>query len=134
MKPSQVANYLRKIATAIETSRKPDKSLVAQDIKRILAVLTAGIGPWTWFHEQGLTPDATLYDILNLGDGVLEDLVKRSVPVANLKDPVNVSVSGDPDAGNVTITTSRGTITIPFTADMSGRDFVNRIQRLKVSI
>jgi len=36
MKPSQVINHLRRIASGIEKSRKPDKSLVARDIKRIL--------------------------------------------------------------------------------------------------
>jgi len=42
MKPSKVANYLRKIATTIEKSRKPDKSLVIDDIKQILAALQSG--------------------------------------------------------------------------------------------
>jgi len=37
MKPSQVASYLRRIASAIEKSRKPDRLLVARDLRKLIA-------------------------------------------------------------------------------------------------
>lgn len=42
MKPSDTANYLRKIAAAIESSKKPNASLVAKDINLLVRKLTAG--------------------------------------------------------------------------------------------
>jgi len=36
MKPSQLANQLRRIATAIDKSKNPDRKLVARDLKKIL--------------------------------------------------------------------------------------------------
>jgi len=40
MKPSQTAGKLRQIATAIENSKRPDRNLVAEDLKKIIASLT----------------------------------------------------------------------------------------------
>jgi hypothetical protein len=39
MKPSQTAQALRHIASKIENSKNPDKSLVAKDIQKVLAAL-----------------------------------------------------------------------------------------------
>jgi hypothetical protein len=41
MKPSQLASQLRRIASKIENSKSPDRSLVARDLKKVLA----GINP-----------------------------------------------------------------------------------------
>ena len=40
MKPSQLASQLRRIAAAIDNSKKPDRTLVARDLKKVLAGLT----------------------------------------------------------------------------------------------
>jgi len=42
MKPSQLAIQLRRIASKIEASKNPDRTLVARDLKRTLAALAAG--------------------------------------------------------------------------------------------
>jgi len=39
MKPSQVVLKLRRIAAAIENSKKPDKLLVAKDLKKLMAAI-----------------------------------------------------------------------------------------------
>ena len=41
MKPSQLASQLLRIASKIENSKSPDRSLVARDLKKVLA----GINP-----------------------------------------------------------------------------------------
>lgn len=40
MKPSEVANYLRIIASKIDKSNKPDRSLVSNDINHIIKKIT----------------------------------------------------------------------------------------------
>ena len=40
MKPSQLAGQLRRIASAIDSSRNPDRSLVARDLKKVIAAVT----------------------------------------------------------------------------------------------
>jgi len=40
MKPSQLASQLRRIAAAIDNSKKPDRTLVARDLKKVLAAVT----------------------------------------------------------------------------------------------
>ena len=47
MKPSQLASQLRRIASKIEASKKPDRDLVARDLKRTLAALAAGAGTFS---------------------------------------------------------------------------------------
>jgi len=37
MKPSQLASQLRRIASAIDNSQNPDRTLVARDLKKVLA-------------------------------------------------------------------------------------------------
>jgi hypothetical protein len=37
MKPSQLASQLRRIASAIDNSKQPDRTLVARDLKKVLA-------------------------------------------------------------------------------------------------
>jgi hypothetical protein len=46
MKPSQLASQLRRIASAIDNSKQPDRTLVARDLKKVLASVskTAGSG------------------------------------------------------------------------------------------
>lgn len=39
MKPSQVSNLLRRVASTIENSKRPDRNLVAEDLKRLVAIL-----------------------------------------------------------------------------------------------
>ena len=39
MKPSEVSNTLRHIASTIDNSQKPSKELVAKDLKKIIAVV-----------------------------------------------------------------------------------------------
>jgi hypothetical protein len=39
MKPSELANSLRRIAAAIDASKKPDRRLVARDLKKILSAI-----------------------------------------------------------------------------------------------
>jgi hypothetical protein len=39
MKPSEVVKALNNIASAVESSKKPDRNLVVNDIKRILVAL-----------------------------------------------------------------------------------------------
>lgn len=41
MKPSELANSLRRIASAIDNSKSPDRTLVARDLKRILAGISS---------------------------------------------------------------------------------------------
>ena len=41
MKPSQLASQLRRIASKIDSSKSPDRTLVARDLKKVLAVVTA---------------------------------------------------------------------------------------------
>jgi len=41
MKPSQLASQLRRIASAIDNSKNPDRTLVARDLKKILSAVTA---------------------------------------------------------------------------------------------
>jgi len=41
MKPSQLASQLRRIASKIDNSKQPDRSLVAQDLKKVLATVSA---------------------------------------------------------------------------------------------
>jgi hypothetical protein len=45
MKPSQVVDTLRRIATAIENSKRPDPTLVAADLKKVIANLTEPTNP-----------------------------------------------------------------------------------------
>jgi hypothetical protein len=40
MKPFQTVGKLRQIAAAIENSKRPDRNLVAEDLKKIIANLT----------------------------------------------------------------------------------------------
>ena len=40
MKPSQLASQLRRIASAIDNSKSPDRTLVARDLKKILAAVS----------------------------------------------------------------------------------------------
>jgi hypothetical protein len=37
MKPSQLASQLRRIASKIDSSKNPDRDLVARDLNRIIA-------------------------------------------------------------------------------------------------
>jgi hypothetical protein len=39
MKPSQLASQLRRIASAIDNSKKPDRTLVAKELKSVLAAV-----------------------------------------------------------------------------------------------
>jgi hypothetical protein len=39
MKPTQVAEVLRRIASAIDNSRNPQRRLVVEDIRRVIAVI-----------------------------------------------------------------------------------------------
>ena len=41
MKPSQLAAKLRQIATTIDNSKQPDRTLVARDLKKVLAAVNA---------------------------------------------------------------------------------------------
>lgn len=41
MKPSELATALRRIATRIDNSKRPDRGLVARDLKRVLAAVAA---------------------------------------------------------------------------------------------
>lgn len=41
MKPSQVSAYLRQIASKIDRSRRPDKSLVVRDLRKLVARVAA---------------------------------------------------------------------------------------------
>jgi len=42
MKPSQLANKLRHIASKIDSSKNPDRTLVARDLKKVLAAVSPG--------------------------------------------------------------------------------------------
>ena len=44
MKPSQLASQLRRIAAAIDNSKNPDRTLVAKDLKKVLAAVSSGTG------------------------------------------------------------------------------------------
>jgi len=44
MKPSQLASQLRRIASAIDSSRNPDRRLVARDLKKVLASVSMAAG------------------------------------------------------------------------------------------
>jgi hypothetical protein len=61
MKPSQVAQSLRHIASKIQQSRNPDRDLVARDLKRVLAVL----------HEAAIASDAS-YNVTWFIEGLEE--------------------------------------------------------------
>jgi len=39
MKPSELASQLRRIASKIDASKNPDRTLVAQDLKQIIAAV-----------------------------------------------------------------------------------------------
>jgi hypothetical protein len=43
VKPSELANSLRRIATAIDASKKPDRRLVARDLKKIIASVNPSV-------------------------------------------------------------------------------------------
>jgi hypothetical protein len=43
MKPAQVAEYLRHTATKIDNSKNPDRSLVAAELRRILAAMVVNL-------------------------------------------------------------------------------------------
>ena len=53
MKPSEVAKTLNRIATEIANSKNPDRRLVAQDLKKVLAAL----------HSSGNPGDAGGYSL-----------------------------------------------------------------------
>jgi len=42
MKPSQLASQLRRIASKIDASKNPDRTLVAKDLKKVLSSLKTG--------------------------------------------------------------------------------------------
>ena len=44
MKPSQLASQLRRIASKIDASKNPDRTLVAKDLKKVLAAVSSGTG------------------------------------------------------------------------------------------
>ena len=44
MKPSQLASQPRRIASAIDNSKQPDRAFVARDLKRVLAGMESGSG------------------------------------------------------------------------------------------
>lgn len=55
MKPSQVASTLRRIAMNIETSKNPRRDLVASDLKRILAIISANR-----YADESESPDVSV--------------------------------------------------------------------------
>jgi hypothetical protein len=58
MEPDKVATHLRNIAAKIDNSKRPDPSLVAADIRKILAAI--GAGPvYTVLRWQA--PDGSLH-------------------------------------------------------------------------
>lgn len=101
MKPSQVASTLRRIATAIEKSRKPDKNLVAKDLKRLISVFTGPVrGP---NHHQSGDPGTTGYDFVVHEFG--EELSDN--PDTKLLNVMGI-IFGKKISGQLTIYTSNG--------------------------
>jgi hypothetical protein len=45
MKPSELSSALRRIATAIDQSKKPDRRLVSRDLKKVLAAVSGDVIP-----------------------------------------------------------------------------------------
>jgi hypothetical protein len=65
MKPSDTSQALLRIASNIQNSKNPDRTLVARDLKKVLAALAGGVeismslaGPWTASSEQAVVAEA----------------------------------------------------------------------------
>ena len=84
MNPSDIANSLRQIATAIDNSKKPSRALVAKSLKKVLATMEAEALPQSNAGKgmlKKLLEDAN--KALDSGDdmafkSVLEKLTKNS--------------------------------------------------------
>jgi hypothetical protein len=88
MKPSQLATTLRRIASNIERSRNPDRTLVAKDLKRVIVALAAipslvGIQLETnQFNDAGVAWYASFNGPLDVGlasDPQFQSAIKQAV-------------------------------------------------------
>jgi len=77
MKPSQVAIALRRIASAIQASKNPDKNLVARDLKKIISKIAEG--PIDWADIEN-----TLFNALNNSDSVESEVFDEISGLDNL--------------------------------------------------
>jgi hypothetical protein len=59
MEPSELANSLRRIATAIDQSKNPDRKLVEQDLKKVLAAVESSGSIIIHVHGDGEMYDVT---------------------------------------------------------------------------
>jgi len=58
MKPSQLASQLRRIAAAIDKSRNPDRTLVARDLKKVLASVRTAAHPHNCLNDEESTNES----------------------------------------------------------------------------
>jgi hypothetical protein len=88
MKPSQLANQLRRIATAIDKSKNPDRKLVARDLKKILFSIS---------RTAASAPPSS-------GEKILTDAITKSIEELKQKIPQ----MGKASAQSVTIPVGTG--------------------------
>jgi hypothetical protein len=121
MKPSQVSNQLRKIAAAIENSKKPSRRLIAKNIENVILAMngTGNIivhfGPdetfVTAFQSKELSPTSGDHAIVTLpyGDVIIVakdiDALKRNTEMTDdLKEALyNSGLIDVDDEGNFLI-------------------------------
>lgn len=72
MTPSEASQELRRIAAAIDNSKKPSFRLVAADIRKLIAQVTDGSAPVVAQQEQQAIPSS------NAGKQMLGDALKAA--------------------------------------------------------
>jgi len=131
MSPDKIAFLLRQIANNIDISKHPSRALVSADLRRLIVSFTdedqsEDQGSYeSFFSRNGLDVDSSVYDLLNLGEGVFEQFVSM---VLKDDDMESLSVridSTDFDSGNIIIDEK---LKIPYVADMGLDDLYTRIE------
>jgi hypothetical protein len=100
MNPNQVTNTLRRIATAIEKSKRPNPQLVVQDIQLLVNKIAAGEGSILRDLEPAILELEKKMDDPERGkffEGVVQNLASPLISTANyIKEIVKQGKAVDP--------------------------------------
>jgi len=137
MKPSQLAIQLRRIASAIDSSRNPSRSLVARDLKRILAAVDDATGSSktveTSNSPSGPWVSTSNSDVANLIDN-RRDTSHFYLGIDDYPNLKNVTEAGyaNPRKGVIVYVRKNGKIYAVFDSDFTDRELASSTYESKL--